>query len=60
MLQLSQTKDGPFFFIVTLDYSCHTFFAAASENICPLYCYVHSLSQSDTQWNCISPSKYIC
>ena len=35
MFQLFQTRDGPFFFIVTLVYTCRAFFALSSENICP-------------------------
>ena len=46
-------KHGSVFFIVTLVYTCRAFFAASSENICPIYCFVHSSSQSVTQWNCI-------
>ena len=49
MLQLFQTKDGPIFFIVTLVYTCHTYFAVSSENICPIYCLGHSTSQSVLQ-----------
>ena len=30
MFQLFQTRDGPFFFIVTLVYTCHAFFAVSS------------------------------
>ena len=33
MLQLFQTRDGPFFFIVTLVYTCRTFFAVSSKLI---------------------------
>ena len=50
---------GQFFFIVTLVYTCHTFFAASSENICPIYCFVHSSSQSVSQPNSFLPLKYI-
>ena len=47
VFQLFQTKDGPFFFfIVTLVYICQAFFAVSSENICPIYCFGHSWSQS--------------
>ena len=60
MFQLFQTKDGPIFFIVTLVYTCRAFFfALSSENICPMYCFGHSSSQSVSQWNCFSPLKYI-
>ena len=31
MLQLFQTRDGPIFFIVTLVYTCHAFFAVSSK-----------------------------
>ena len=48
MLQLFQTKDGPIFF-VTLVYTCRALFAVSSENICPIYCFGHSLSQSVLQ-----------
>ena len=58
-LQLFQTRDVPIFFIVTLDYTCRTFFAVSSENVCPIYSFVHSLSQSVLQWNSFSPLKYI-
>ena len=56
---LFQTKDGPIFFIVTLVYTCHAFFAVSSENICPIYCFGDSSSQSVSQWNSFSPLKYI-
>ena len=59
MLQLFQTRDGPIFFIVTLVYTCHAFFAVSSENIYPIYCFGHSSSQSVSQWNSFSPLKYI-
>ena len=59
MLQLFQTKDGPFFFIVTLVYTCRTFFAVSWENIYPIYYFGHSSSQSVSQWNSFSPLKYI-
>ena len=67
MFQLFQTKDVPvFFFIVTLVYTCRAFFffvvfffALSSENICPMYCFGHSSSQSVLQWNSYSPLKYI-
>ena len=59
MLQLFQTRDGPFFFIVTLVYTCHAFFAVTSKNIYPIYCFGHSSSQSVLQWNSFSPLKYI-
>ena len=59
VFQLFQSKDGPFFFIVTLVYTCHAFFAVSSENICPIYCFGHSSSQSVSQWNSFSPLKYI-
>ena len=35
MLQLFQTKDGPFFFIVTLVYTCRAFFAVSSKIFIP-------------------------
>ena len=41
MFQLFQTRDWPFFFIVTLVYNCRTFFALSSENICPIYIWLH-------------------
>ena len=41
MLQLFHTRDGPIFFIVTLVYTCHAFFAASSENIYPIYIWLH-------------------
>ena len=59
MLQLFQTRDGPFFFIVTLVYTCRAFFAVSSKNIYPIYCFGHSSSQSVSQWNSFSPLKYI-
>ena len=59
MLQLFQTRDGPFFFIVTLVYTCRAFFAVSSKNIYPIYCFGHSSSQSVLQWNSFSPLKYI-
>ena len=59
MLQLFQTRDGPFFFIVTLVYTCRAFFAIASKNIYPIYCFGHSSSQSVLQCNSFSPLKYI-
>ena len=46
MLQLFQTRDGPFFFIVTLVFTCRAFFAISSKNIYPIYCFGHSSSQS--------------
>ena len=59
MLQLFQIRDWPIFFIVTLVYTCRAFFAVSSENICPIYCFGHSSSQSVLQWNSFSPLKYI-
>ena len=59
MFQLFQTRDGPFFFIIRLVYTCHAFFALSSENIYPIYCFGHSSSQSVLQWNSFSPLKYI-
>ena len=59
MFQLFQTKDGPFFFIVALVFTCRAFFAVSSENICPIYCFGHSSSQSVSQWNYFFPLKYI-
>ena len=59
MFQLFQTRDGPFFFIVTLVYTCRAFFAVSSKNICPIYCFGHSSSQSVSQWNSFFPLKYI-
>ena len=59
MFQLFQTRDRPIFFIVTLVYTCHAFFAVSSENIYPIYCFGHSSSQSVLQWNSFSPLKYI-
>ena len=59
MLQLFQTRDGPFFFIVTLVYTCRAFFAVSSKNIYPIYCFGHSSSQSVLQRNSFSPLKYI-
>ena len=56
MFQLFQTRDGPFFFIVTL--VAH-FFAVSSENIYPIYCFGHSSSQSVSEWNSFPPLKYI-
>ena len=41
MFQSLQTKDGTILFIVTLVYPCHAFFAASSENICPIYIWLH-------------------
>ena len=49
MLQLFQTRDGPFFFIVTLVYTCRDFSAVTSKNIYPIYCFGHSSSQSVSQ-----------
>ena len=60
MLQLFQTKDGPIFFIVTLVYTCHAFFALSSKNICPIYCFGHSSSQSVSQWNSFFSFKIHC
>ena len=59
MFQLFQTKDGPVFFIVTLVYTCRAFFVLSSENICLMYCFGNSSSQSVLQWNSFSPLKYI-
>ena len=59
MFQLFQTRDRPVVFIVTLVYTCRAFFAVSSENNCPIYSFVHSLSQSVSQWNYFSPLKYI-
>ena len=59
MLQLFQTRDGPFFFIVTLVYTCRAFFAVSSKNIYPIYCFGHSSSQSFLEWNSFPPLKYI-
>ena len=59
MLQLFQTRDGPFFFFVTLVYTCRAFFAVSSKNIYPIYCFGHSSSQSVSQWNSFPPLKYI-
>ena len=59
MLQLFQTRDGPFFFIVTLVYTCRAFFAVSSKNIYPIYCFGHSSSQSVSEWNSFPPLKYI-
>ena len=59
MLQLFQTRDGPFFFIVTLVYTCHAFFAVSSKNIYPIYCFGHSSSQSVSEQNSFPPLKYI-
>ena len=59
MLQLFQTRDGPFFFIVTLVYTCRAFFAVSSKNIYPIYCFGHSSSQSVWEWNSFPPLKYI-
>ena len=56
MLQLFQTRNGPFFFIVTL---VALFLAVSSKNIYPIYCFGHSSSQSVLQWNSFSPLKYI-
>ena len=50
-------KHGSLFFIVTPVYTCHASFAASSENVCSIYCFVHSSPQSVTQWNCIFPFK---
>ena len=58
MLQLFQTS-GPFFFIVTLVYTCRAFFAVSSKNIYPIYCFGHSSSQSISEWNSFPPLKYI-
>ena len=49
MLQLFQTRDGPIFFIVTLLYTCHAFFAVTSKNINHIYCFGHTSSQSVLQ-----------
>ena len=35
------------------------FFAVSSENICSIYCFDHSSSQSVSQWNSFYSSKYI-
>ena len=56
MFQLFQTKDGPIFFH---RHTCRAFFAVSSENICAIYCFGHSSSQSVSQWNSFSPLKYI-
>ena len=49
MLQLFQTRDGPIFFIVTLVYTCHAFFAVSSKSINDIYCFSHTSSQSVLQ-----------
>ena len=59
ILHLFQTRDGPISFIVTLVYTCCTFFAASAETVCPIYSLVHSSFQSVVQWNSFSPLKYI-
>ena len=59
MLQLFQTRDGPFFFVVTLVYTCRAFFAVSSKNINHIYCFGHNSSQSVLQGNSFSPLKYI-
>ena len=56
MLQLFQTRDGPFFFIVTL---VALFLLYHQKKIYPIYCFGHSSSQSVSQWNSFSPLKYI-
>ena len=59
VFQLFQSKDGPFFFVVTLFYTCRAFFAVSSENMCPIYCFGHSSSQSVSHRNSFFPLKYI-
>ena len=59
MFLLFQTRDGPFFFIVTLVNTCHSFFAVSSRNIYLIYCFGYSSFQSVSQWNSFSPLKYI-
>ena len=60
MLQLFQTRDGPFFFSLShLSTLVALFFAVSSKNIYPIYCFGHSSSQSVLQWNSFSPLKYI-
>ena len=49
MLQLFQTRDRPFFFMSHLSTLVALFFAVSSENIYPIYSFVHSLSQSVSQ-----------
>ena len=49
MLQLFQTRNCFFFFIVTLVYTCRAFFALSSKNIYSIYCFGHSSSQSVLQ-----------
>ena len=56
MLHLFHTRNGPFFFY---HHTCRAFFALSSENICPMYCFGHSSSQSVSQWNSFFPLKYI-
>ena len=48
----------PYIVLVTARLSC-AFFAVSSENICLIYCFGHSSSQSVSQWNSFSPLKYI-
>ena len=59
MLQLFQTRDWPFFFIVTLVYTCRAVFCCIIRKYLSIYCFGHSWSQSILQWNSFSPLKYI-
>ena len=54
MLQLFQTRDGPFFHRHTCLHLSH-FFAVSSKHIYPIYCFGHSSAQSVLQWNSFSP-----
>ena len=63
MLQLFQTRDGPFFFIDTLVYTCRAFFAVSSKNIYPIYCFGHSSSLSvvsDQEWAIFFFHRHTC
>ena len=51
---------GQFFSSSHLSTPCHTCFAVSLENIYPIYSFVHSLSQSVTQWNSIFSFKILC
>ena len=50
---------GHFFSLSHLSTLVLVFFAVSSENICPIYCFGHSSSQSVSHRNSFSPLKYI-
>ena len=60
MLQLFQTKKRSFFLYVMHCIHLSHFFDASSENICPIYSLVHSLSQSVSHLNSVFSFKIHC